>query len=176
VAKAQGGVVSETIRKAALRAAARTAIMLTLSGCALSHVREERAPRAGSGAARDAATAIADAGHDAGRDAGADAARSSCEEHLGALAIVASESGWGNQFADEGARSDPFTGDCCMEIESQTTIGTGGLPEGVSTELAMACCDTLVFVQHRESSSNLGCTPWGPPCPPEMPQDAPALA
>jgi hypothetical protein len=89
-----------------------------------------------------------------------------CDELLPSLEITAPEGGWGAQFTSEVARLDPTVGACCHELELAARAGTPVVEP--FTPLAFACCDVVVFQQNLEPYSELGCTPWGPPCPPEM--------
>lgn len=160
--------MDEGIRRAALRAALKTAIIVSLSGCYDMH---ERVPRV---ALTDAGRAPPDAAIAVAVDAPPpppDVPPLGCSEHLESLAITNPSPpedrwAWGAQFTDEAARVDPFTGACCMELEIAASMGT--LDPSVSGPLAMACCDVIVTSQHLVPFSSLGCTPWGPPCPAEM--------
>jgi len=143
-----GELMDDNIRRAALRAAAKTAILLSLTGCYELHLRPLRSERSD--------------------DAGAP----SCAALLDRLAISLPEPppddswAWGAHFSEPSARNDAQVGACCMELEAasrtETPLVTIGEP------LAMACCDVIVNTQNLVGSSSLGCTPWGPSCPPEM--------
>jgi hypothetical protein len=147
------------IRKAAIRAAAKTAIVVSLSGCALDHGR----PDPGT----DAAIVMAS-------DAGTDAfvRPTECSQLLASLPIVEPDPvsdpdwHWGAQFANESDRLDPRVGQCCLEMNRRAEEGIEGAEIG--TALAMSCCEVVVTDQHLATWSALGCTPWGPPVPPEM--------
>jgi hypothetical protein len=164
-----------SIRRAALRAAQKTAIVLALagaslgSGCAASHERGlDVAPVVDAAPPEpDAATVWPET--DAAVAPDADAAPpipDDCDERLASLELSGTEDTWTTRFASDEARADPATGACCMELERAAEAGT---PDVAFTPLAMACCDVIVAVQHLQPFSNLGCTPWGPPCPPEAP-------
>ncbi len=101
---------------------------------------------------------------DASRDQGAPLA---CDELLDGLAITAHEGGFVAEFTSAEARVDPAVGACCHELELAARAGEPTVEP--FTPLALACCDVVVFEQSLETYSQLGCTPWGPPCPPEMP-------
>ena len=95
-----------------------------------------------------------------------------CDSHLGSLAITTPDpEGWGAQFTSEAARNDATTAACChqMELDVRAAHARGEPTGWPPSDLAFACCDVVVFVHHLEPSSELGCTPWGPPCPPSMP-------
>jgi hypothetical protein len=109
--------------------------------------------------ASDAAVALA--------DAPPDATPLACDALLSGLAIASSESGFVAHFESAEARHDPQVGACCHALE--LAVRAGERPVEPFTPLALACCDVVVFEQSLETYSELGCTPWGPPCPPEMP-------
>ena len=161
------------IRRAALRAAAKTAILVSLTGCYEVHsLPGSSTPHPDTGAVADGgrssdAHVAVDEGPSS-RDSGAP----NCAELLDRLAISIPEPpsddrwAWGAQFSDESARNDAQVGACCLVLDNasatETPLVTSGAP------LAMACCDVIVSVQRIVGSSDLGCTPWGPSCPPEM--------
>lgn len=161
------------VRRAALRAAAKTAIALSLSGatlfagCSSSHGPSTMTPEP------DAASVVAeeDAAVMAEPDAAVvmpDAATTpACEEHLASLAISTDSEAWPpSRFTSDEDRNDPRTGACCLELHTRAeTSGTADIDPAIG----MACCDVVVFAQELAPVSNLGCTPWGPPCPPEAP-------
>jgi len=169
-----GELMDDNIRRAALRAAAKTAILVSLAGCYEMHVLPPRSERS------DDAGAVADSGRDAvdahvAIDAGPpprDLGTPNCAELLDRLAIHVPETptddgwAWGAQFSDESARNDARVGACCMELENASETDTPLVRSG--EPLAMACCDVIVNTQNLVGSSSLGCTPWGPSCPPEM--------
>lgn len=95
-----------------------------------------------------------------------DAPPPECDALLAGLDITVSES-WGAEFTSAAAQRDPAVGACCHELELAARGGTPIVEP--FTPLAFACCDVVVFEQSLETYSELGCTPWGPPCPPEMP-------
>ena len=160
------------IRKAALRAAAKTAIALSLSGATLglSACTSSHTPPTSDAAMVELADAavveLADAAlHDAAVPR-PDAASPECDALLGSLELIGTEDFWTTRFASEEAKRDVRTGECCMELEARAAeTGT----EGIDPAIGMACCEVIVSVQRLQSFSNLGCTPWGPPCPPEAP-------
>jgi hypothetical protein len=135
------------IRRAALRIAAKTALVVTI-GCSGSSSSTKATP---SNAA----------------PAGAPIA---CDAHLSGLATV--EKGelaandpvrerpdvYGKVFADVEARGSARTKECCTE-ELVTS--------GSSAKHRWECCTALDGVPAGATPS--ACTPWGPPCPPEMP-------
>ena len=165
--------MDERIRRAALRAAMKTAIIVSLSGCYDMHSRPTRVPITDAGRVeRDAAVAVV-----VDAPTAPDVPPLACDEHLAMLAITNPTPpddrwAWGAQFTDEATRLDPLTGACCMELEVAADMGT--LDPSVGSPLRMACCDVVVNTQNLVSSSSLGCTPWGPPCPPEMSDEADA--
>lgn len=61
-------------------------------------------------------------------------------------------------FADVEARSSARTRECCTE---QLVAGGSGAAQ------RWECCSALGDVP--EGAEPSACTPWGPPCPPEMP-------
>jgi hypothetical protein len=135
------------IRKAALRIAAKTALVVTI-GCS-------------GGGSSTKATPPANTGGTAG------AAVVACDAHLGALATIEKDKlaaddplkarmdVYGKVFANVGERTSPRTQECCTEH-----LDKGGS----SSALRWECCSAL-----PETASPSACTPWGPPCPPEMP-------
>ena len=158
--------MDDRIRRAALSAALKTAIVVSLTGCYGMH---QRTPRAAP--ATDGGRPLGDASHVAHADVPPDVPPLPCRDHLARLAITdPSEPGgtwaWGAHFTDEAARLDPHTGACCLELDVAASAGT--LDPSVESPLAMACCDVITSAQMLVSFSSLGCTPWGPPCPPEM--------
>ncbi len=163
--------MDERIRRAALRAAQKTAIIVSLSGCYAMHGRP-LAPGADAGAAVSADASLAGDTPPAPLDAGPPPLP--CADLLPSLAITLPEPpgdswAWGAHFTEERARLDPTVGGCCMELEEAASAGTPLVETGAP--LAMACCDVITSAQMLVPFSSLGCTPWGPPCPPEMPAD-----
>ncbi|MCX5745531.1 MAG: hypothetical protein NT062_23895, partial [Proteobacteria bacterium] len=61
---------------------------------------------------------------------------------------------FGEPFADPSARTSPRTHECCKEELDH---------DGAQAKHRWACC--TVFAQNEQP---FACTPWGPPCPPEM--------
>jgi hypothetical protein len=162
------------VRRAALRAAQKTAIILSLAGaglyagCSASHEPEMPAMDA-SPHEPDAMVVVPepDATVPVEPDSGLPPTPDDCDERLASLELVGIEDEWTTRFASDEARNDPTTGACCLELEHAVREGT--VTDVAFTPLGMACCDVVVFVQHLEPYSDLGCTPWGPPCPPEAP-------
>jgi hypothetical protein len=153
----------------------RTTLALGLTGgfvgCAMQH---DNPPMFEDAARLADASAAIDAGHEITPDAPiAPDVPFGCEEHLASLEITTSgEPGWSPaQFTHEADRVSAETSSCChqMELDVRAAHERGERTEWPPAPLAMACCEVVVFVAHLESSSELGCTPWGPPCPPEMP-------
>lgn len=163
------------VRRAALRAAQKTAIILSLAGasvgvgCAASHERDLIAMRPMPETV-DATVAVPDAAPEVDASAPSEDARvvapADCEERLAALELTGTEDVWTTRFANESDRNDPIVGACCMEEEQ---LAAEGASDVVFQPIGMACCDVIVYAQHLQPYSNLGCTPWGPPCPPEAP-------
>ena len=159
-------------RAASKSAVLRSGVALGLSGALLGcYDMHARTP------ATDAPVAIADDAPmlaDVPPDAPVrlDVGELPCGVLLTSLEITAPEDGWGARFTSEVARLDPTVGACCHELE--LAVRAGDRLVEPFTPLAFACCDVVVFQQNLEPYSELGCTPWGPPCPPEMP--GPAVA
>jgi len=161
------------VRRAALRAAQKTAIILSLAGaslyagCSASHEPEMPAMDA-SPHEPDAMVVVPepDATVPVEPDSGPPPTPEDCDERLASLELTGTEDIWTTRFASGEARNDPATGACCMELENAVAEGTS---DAAFTPLGMACCEVVVGVQHLVPFSNLGCTPWGPPCPPEAP-------
>ena len=60
-------------------------------------------------------------------------------------------------FRDRAAREAPRTQACCrQEIEAR----------GADAPHRFECCSAL-----QDETLSAACTPWGPPCPPEMPSE-----
>lgn len=184
------------IRRAALRYAAKTAIgqspklrsirlcliVVSLSGCYDSYGREPRVTPVDAAVVRTDAPVWADAPPPDAPPARPDVGPVACDSLLASLAITEpmpteEHWHWGATFTDPAVHLDPAVGECCvgMDTVAGEWDGTGTPPE-TGTALAMACCEVIVSDQHLVPFSNLGCTPWGPPCPPEMPEDAVDLA
>ena len=134
------------IRKAALRIAAKTALVVTM-GCSGGGSSAKTTPPANTG--------------------GTTAAVVACDAHLGGLATIdkdqlaaddplkARMDVYGKVFANVADRTAPRTTECCTE--ELTTNGS-------SSKLRWECCSAL-----EPNAQAAACTPWGPPCPPEMP-------
>jgi hypothetical protein len=142
------------------RAGAALGLGGALLGCSDLHGGD---PRAMSDAAVPDAP-LAEVASDA---AAPDALASPCDELLAGLRILDDGTGFGAQFADVEARLDPAVGGCCHALDA--AVRAGERPVEPFSPLALACCDVVVFAQGLEPFSELGCTPWGPPCPPSMP-------
>ena len=134
------------VRRAALRAAAKTAFVATLVGCSGASKPATEAPP--SNAAPPAA-----------------AAPVSCAAHLDGLAtakpkdLPASDPLHGRNdvfgaFTDVAARSAARTVECCKETLEK---------DGAQAKHRWECCSTFAI-----NEQPFACTPWGPPCPPEM--------
>lgn len=136
------------VRSAALRAAAKTAIALSLAGGTL------------------AVLPGCSASHQPSPAPVADAGASGCDERLAALELIDGGELGTTRFASDDARHDREVGDCCAALDERARIE--GMAD-IDPALGLACCDVVVFAQGRVSWSPLGCTPWGPPCPPEAP-------
>jgi hypothetical protein len=157
--------MDRNIRKAALRAAAKTAIAFSLTGGLTGACAELHHPPAST---LDAATSDAASISDAMSIADASTSDSSvteCDGHLASLELIDSPHVWPSPRFKEPDRSDPLTGSCCLEVHERVTRRE---PSGVSEGIEMACCDAIIYAQGLVSFSPLGCTAWGPPCPPEM--------
>lgn len=137
---------SET-RRAALRAAAKVAIVVSL-GCG--------PPRAEPVVTRPPETTAEPA------------STPTCAEHLAGLEVVSTdglpegdplreEPNAYEAFVDVGARTDARTLECCTE---------GLVASGSGAPHRFACCSALGDVP--EGADPTACTPWGPPCPPEL--------
>jgi len=165
-----GDVDGRSTKCALLRTTLALGLTGSFVGCAMQHghppVFADVAPLADAAVA-DAAAPI-DVGHAVPPDA--PVAPVACDAHLASLAITsASDWDWSPaQFTNEAERASAETATCCHQMELDVREARE-VVEWPPTPLAMACCDVVVFVNHLEPYSELGCTPWGPPCPPEMP-------
>jgi hypothetical protein len=165
------------IRRAALRYAAKTAIVVSLSGCYDSHGRPPRAVALVDAAvARTDAPVWADVPPPDAPPSLPDVGPVECEPLLASLAITDPDPmedrwHWGATFTDPAVHTDPAVGECCLAMEIRASEDPVGGAVDIGSPLAMACCEVIVGDQHLVSSSSLGCTPWGPPCPPEMPAE-----
>lgn len=171
LAAALKATLSAEPRRALKSAVLRRSVALGLSGALLGCYDMHAALRAPDApAATDVTVADAPVLADVPPDAPVrlDVGELPCGELLPSLDITAPEDGWGAQFTSETARVDPTVGACCHELE--LAVRAGERPVEPFTPLAFACCDVVVFQQRLEPYSELGCTPWGPPCPPEMPE------
>jgi len=146
----QAARVTPEIRKAALRAAAKAAVVGMLAGCGGS----EPKPAAPSNVARpekpaasiDCATWLADL-------------KTVKQDELPAGDPLKEKSDvYGAVFADRAARESPETQKCCTEELTANSAGS---------KLRWECCSALVV-----DPAGAACTPWGPPCPPEMPRSS----
>lgn len=139
------------IRRAAIRAAAKTALIAGLAGCASE---PRTAPAGPSNAATGTPATPAEA--------------VDCTTLLGNLEAVpqdrlpdgdpvkARTDVYGSVFADRTRREAPATQRCCSEELAQA---------GASSRFRWECCSALLDTQDVGGA----CTPWGPPCPPAMP-------
>ena len=138
------------IRKAALRIAAKTALVVVTVGCSGGGSSTKSTPPTNTGGASASGAVVA------------------CDAHLGALALVDSKDQlaagdplkermdvYGKVFANAEERNAPRTQECCTQ--ELATNGAG-------SKLRWECCSAL-----PAQADPAACTPWGPPCPPEMP-------
>ncbi len=132
------------IRRAALRAAAKAALVMTI-GCS-----------GGKGSPPPSSTTP---------DPVPVAAGASCADHLGGLATAKPEALAADDplrsrgevygaFADVAARQSARTQECCAEALER---------DGSSAAQRWECCSAL-----PATAQAMACTPWGPPCPPQM--------
>jgi hypothetical protein len=138
------------IRKAAVRAAAKAALVTMLVGCGGSDTKPVAGPSNTASGAPMAASV-------------------DCATHLGALAAVPQgelaagdpakdrNDVYGKVFSDRAARESAETQKCCTEELTKS---------GAGSKLRWECCSAL------PADPSGACTPWGPPCPPEMPRYA----
>lgn len=138
------------IRKAALRIAAKTALVVTM-GCSGGGSSAKATPPTNTGGTASAVVVA-------------------CDAHLGGLAKIQKDQlaaddplkarmdVYGEVFANVGERTAPRTQECCTE--ELVKHGTG-------SKFRWECCSALADVPQGAEPS--ACTPWGPPCPPEMP-------
>ncbi|MBL9012762.1 MAG: hypothetical protein JNL83_01210 [Myxococcales bacterium] len=134
------------IRRAALRIAAKTALVVTI-GCSGGSSSTKATPPANTG--------------------GTAAAVVACDVHLGGLTTIEKDKlaaddplkermdVYGKVFANVADRTAPRTQECCNEQLAA---------DGASSAQRWECCSAL-----PANSQAMACTPWGPPCPPEMP-------
>lgn len=134
------------IRRAALRIAAKTALVVTI-GCSGGGSATKTAPPANTGGTP--APVVACDAHLAGL-AKTDRDKLAADDPLKERMDV-----YGQVFADVGERTSARTQECCHE---ELTAN------GASSALRWECCSAL-----PRGSEAMACTPWGPPCPPEMP-------
>jgi hypothetical protein len=59
-------------------------------------------------------------------------------------------------FADPAARTAARTVACCTEVLAH---------DGTQADARWPCCSALAVTTGEQP---MACTPWGPPCPPEM--------
>lgn len=135
------------IRKAALRIAAKTALVVTI-GCSGGSSSTKATPPTNTGGSAAAAVVA-------------------CDAHLAGLATIEKDKlaaddplkgrmdVYGKVFASVADRTSPRTQECCNE--ELTTNGT-------NSKLRWECCSAV-----EPNTQAMACTPWGPPCPPEMP-------
>jgi hypothetical protein len=134
------------IRRAALRAAAKTALVVSF-GCSSSPPRpppSNTVPADGT-AARPAATSCAE--YLAGLATGT-------REELAAGDPLHDRTDVFQVFTDVTARRSPRTRECCTEALEH---------DGAQAKPRWACCSAL-----PDNAQPPACTPWGPPCPPAM--------
>lgn len=139
------------IRRAAVRAAAKVALVATL-GCSGGQRQPPQNTEPGPAVPR---------------------AAPDCDEHLDKLEVVglgklADDDPLKNAnafeaFKDIAARTTPRTTECC----TQQLVAHGS-----SAKQRFACCSALdaagIPGGVPEGAEASACTPWGPPCPPEM--------
>ena len=146
--------MSPEVRKAALRAAAKVAIVFSLGGCgapAASTPTPAPPPDRGGGATQAPPPASVP-----------------CGTYLDGLALAANSAAlpendplhgrpdvYGQPFADQTARSAPRTQECCT---AELTA------DGANAAHRWSCCSAVP----ETHAVVMACTPWGPPCPPEM--------
>jgi hypothetical protein len=136
------------IRRAALRAAAKAALVVSITGCSGS----PKAPPSNTSGGSDSKPVAA----------------ASCADYLGSLATIGhgelpdgdplkGKTAVYGAFKDVAARSAPRTTECCTEELKA---------HGSSAKARFECCSALGDVPAGAEPS--ACTPWGPPCPPAM--------
>jgi hypothetical protein len=136
------------IRRVALRAAAKAALVVSLAGCSGGTRSPAPPPANTTGRAADPITELA------------------CPAYLDGLATTTREAlakddplkkqvGVYGAFADVAARGSAKTKDCCTQDLKAN---------GSSSKHRWACCSAL----GKPHDNGAACTPWGPPCPPEM--------
>lgn len=142
------------IRRAAIRAAAKTALIAGLAGC--------------SGDPKASTTSTPS--NVATGDTAKPAAPVDCEAHLTGLKKMKKEElpdgdpvkermdVYGEVFANRAEREAPETQKCCTEDL---------VKNGSRGSHRWECCSALADLPKDASPS--ACTPWGPPCPPAMP-------
>jgi hypothetical protein len=136
-----------TIRRAAVRMAAKTAAFVVTVGAI--------------GCSGGGKAAPSNVDKTTGGTAGA------CEPYLAGLATAKPEAlpegdelktkpGVYGAFQDPAARSAPQTLSCCnADLKAH----------GAASKHRWACCSA---VEGKPDAEVMACTPWGPPCPPEM--------
>lgn len=139
------------IRRAAIRAAAKAALVAGLAGCGGD-------PKPAPAGPSNAATT----------EPAAPAAAVDCTTLLAGLATVKQDElpdgdpaktrpdVYGAVFADRARREAPETQQCCTEELTRS---------GAQSKLRWECCSALP----QDGQVGIACTPWGPPCPPAMP-------
>ncbi len=137
------------VRRTALRAAAKAALVVSI-GCGGGSKTAPPSNIGGTGPTPPAPVA------------------GSCDEHLASLArgkpaalapddpVKARPDLYGEVFTDRAAREDARTQSCCAE-----SLGDGAAESKYRWECCSAIADSM-------DKHHLACTPWGPPCPPEM--------
>jgi hypothetical protein len=144
-------VMTPEIRRAALRAAAKAALVVSV-GCS-GGAKTAPPPENTTGSTGSAVAA---------------AAPMSCADHLASLAKGAPESlpegdplrgkpgVYGEVYTDRAARESARTQECCTEEINN---------HGSQAQARWECCSALTA---QTDKSTAACTPWGPPCPPAM--------
>jgi hypothetical protein len=142
----------ETIRRAAVRMAAKTAALALTVGCSGGgkSVPSNTDPGPGTGPAQNNA-------------------QTACTTHLGGLATAKpnelpdgdpykGKPGIYGAFKDPAARALQQTISCCNDDLKA---------HGASSKHRWECCAVLESTPPADGDTS-ACTPWGPPCPPEM--------
>ena len=160
--------MDERIRRAALRAALKTAIIVSLSGCYDAHSRPLRAASTDAGrGTRDTGSAwVADAASRPDSPDSPAVPSSECSAYLSSLTLAGD---WCPGFTDEAVAVAPRTAACCAEQERAVAAGAAPSPEYA---LATACCWAVTFAGLSSTiglGPDCGCAVGGPMVPPEMP-------
>ncbi len=148
--------MSPEVRRAALLAAAKTTFIVSL-GC--------------SSNLRPSSPAAPSAAPEATPESTVTAKVLPCGQHLDALATAQPEQlpasdplhdrpGVYGAFTDIAARGSERTRECCSEELTRDDSGAAH---------RWACCSALSDANgNTPNAPGAACTPWGPPCPPEL--------